>query len=89
MGKVSYDAVSRYQKKAYTRISVLLRAGQKDVVSAHAAARGESLNAFINRAIAGQLARDAAAAGVPAPDFAPLGSSAPAAGDDPAADPAD
>ncbi|MCL1986923.1 MAG: hypothetical protein FWG64_03005, partial [Firmicutes bacterium] len=32
--------------------------GQKDVLKAHAAARGESLNGFVNRCIDEGLARD-------------------------------
>ena len=35
--------------------------GQKDVVKAHAEAQGESLNAFINRAITQTMERDTAA----------------------------
>ena len=35
--------------------------GQKDTIKAHAAAQGESVNAFINRAIMEAMERDKAA----------------------------
>lgn len=42
------------------RISIALPKGQKDIIKAHAERRGESVNAFIGRAIEGQMERDAA-----------------------------
>lgn len=60
-GKNSYESIKRYQDKAYDKILVRLHKGKKDTVQAHAAARGESVNRFINRAIDSQMERDGAA----------------------------
>lgn len=57
-GKNSYESIKRYQDKAYDKVLVRLRKGKKDTVQAHAAARGESVNGFINRAIDSQMERD-------------------------------
>ncbi len=44
-------AVAKYNAANYDRVELRLEKGQKDVVKAHAEDRGESLNAFINRAM--------------------------------------
>lgn len=43
------------------RVNLTMPKGQKDTVKAHAEAQGESLNAFINRAINETMQRDNAA----------------------------
>lgn len=58
MGKTSSKAVNKYVAKAYDRFSVFTPKGEKDKLRAHAEARGESLNGFINRAIREALERD-------------------------------
>ena len=40
------------------RLSVAVPKGKKDLIKAHAEARGESVNAFINRAIDETMERD-------------------------------
>ena len=40
------------------RISIALPKGQKNIIKAHAEGRGESVNAFIGRAIENQMERD-------------------------------
>lgn len=45
------------------RVNLTMPKGQKDTVKAHADAQGESLNAFINRAINETMQRDNAATG--------------------------
>ncbi len=40
------------------RVNLTMPKGQKDIVKAHAESRGESLNAFINRAILETMERD-------------------------------
>ena len=42
----------------YDRVNLALPKGQKDTIKAHAAARGESVNGFIGRAIAETMERD-------------------------------
>jgi len=53
-------AVAKYNAANYDRVELRLDKGQKDVVKAHAEARGESLNAFVNRAISETMERDIA-----------------------------
>lgn len=49
--------------KTYDRINLTVPKGHKEAVKAHAEAQGESLNAFINRAITETMERDAATLG--------------------------
>ena len=58
MGKASTKAQNKYIAKAYDRINLTMPKGKKDVVQDHAAQNGESVNAFINRAIDEAIARD-------------------------------
>ena len=44
------------------RVNLTMPKGQKETVKAHAEAQGESLNAFINRAINEAMERDSTAA---------------------------
>lgn len=54
--KIAYD--NAYIAKSYDRVNLTLPKGQKDVIRAHAESRGESVNAFIQRAIAEAMERD-------------------------------
>lgn len=63
-------SVSEAQKKASIKylekldeIRIRMPKGQKDVIKAHAEARGESVNAFVGRAIEETMQRDNAAPG--------------------------
>ena len=40
-----------YNKGAYDRINLMLKKGKKEIIQQRAAANGESVNAFITRAI--------------------------------------
>lgn len=53
---------NKWQQENKERINLVVNKGQKETIKAHAEARGESLNAFINRAIAETMERDGAAA---------------------------
>lgn len=44
-------ANNKYNEKAYDRINIAVPKGKKHVIKAHAEARGESVNAFVNEAI--------------------------------------
>ena len=57
-GKTSAKSKNDWIAKAYDRINLTLPKGQKDIIKAHAEGRGESVNAFINRAIDNQMERD-------------------------------
>ena len=52
-------AVNKYVKENYDRINVNMPKGRKEAVKTHAESQGESLNAFINRAILETMERDA------------------------------
>ena len=58
MGKTSSAVKDRYNAKAYDEIKLRVEKGQKEAIKAHAEARGESVNGFINRAIAETIERD-------------------------------
>ncbi len=54
-------AVAKYNAANYDRVELRLPKGKKETVQTHAEAQGESLNAFINRAITEAMERDKAA----------------------------
>ena len=56
--KAAQRAVNKYMKENYDRFNLTMPKGKKDTVQAHAAKRGESVNAFINRAIDEAIERD-------------------------------
>ena len=58
--KAQQRAVNKYMKDNYDRVNLTLPKGQKDRIKAHAESRGESVNAFINRAISETLERETA-----------------------------
>ena len=60
VGSVKYsdaqkEATARYNKKAYDRINVIVRKGQRQVIKDFAASQGKSLNRFICDAIEYQM----------------------------------
>ena len=59
--KASQRAVNKYMKENYDRVNLTMPKGNKEVIQAHAEARNESVNAFINRAIQETMERDNAA----------------------------
>lgn len=58
ISKAQQKAVNKYVRENYDRVNVNMPKGQKDITKAHAEAHGESLNAFINRAITETMERD-------------------------------
>lgn len=61
MGKTSSAVKNRYNAKAYDAIPLRVHKGTKEIIQAHAEARKESVNGFINRAISETMERDKAA----------------------------
>lgn len=49
---------NQFNAQKYDRITIMTPKGQKEVIRAHAESRGESVNAFIQRAIAEAMKRD-------------------------------
>ena len=62
VSKAQQKAVQKYVKDKYDRIVLTMPKGKKSPIQAHAESQGESLNAFINRAIDETMDRDRAAA---------------------------
>ena len=56
--KAAQRAVNKYMRENYDRVNLTMPKGKKDAVQIHAAQRGESVNAFINRAIDEAIERD-------------------------------
>ena len=54
-------AVAKYKKESYDQIQLRVPRGDRDRLKNHAEAHGESLNAFINRAITETVSRDGTA----------------------------
>ena len=51
VSKAQQKAVHKYVKANYDRQEITMPKGKKETIKAHAESRGESVNAFINRAI--------------------------------------
>ena len=56
--KANQKAVAKYMKANYDDIKVRAPKGKRALIQTHASQRGESTNAFINRAIDETMARD-------------------------------
>ncbi len=56
--KAAQRAVNKYMRENYDRVNLTMPKGKKDAVQIHAAHRGESVNAFINRAIDETMERE-------------------------------
>ena len=56
--KAQQKAVNKYMKSNYDRVNLVMPKGKKDIIQAHAAQQGESVNAYINRALDEALQRD-------------------------------
>ena len=58
VSKAQQRAVNKYVANNYDRVLVTMPKGQKDIIKTYAEARGESVNAFIGRAITETMERD-------------------------------
>lgn len=58
VSKAQQKAVAKYMANNYDEIKVRVSKGKKDIIKAHAEAKGQSVNAFINRAIDETIERD-------------------------------
>ncbi len=47
MGRTSAAVHNRYNAKAYDRLNLVVFKGQREVIKAHAASQGKSLNGYI------------------------------------------
>ena len=60
VSRAQQRATNKWIAKAYDRINLTVPKGKKETIQAHAAAQGESMNAFIARAIDHEMERDGA-----------------------------
>ena len=58
VSKAQQRAVNKYVKNNYDEIKLRMPKGKKEIIQEHASDHGESLNAFINRAIDEAMQRD-------------------------------
>lgn len=58
ISKAQQRAQNKWIAKAYDRINLTVPKGKKETIQAYAAAQGESVNGFINRAIDEKMERD-------------------------------
>lgn len=56
-------AIKKYEAEKVERITFRVAKGKKEIIQNHAAARGESINAFLNRAVYETMVRDKEPAG--------------------------
>lgn len=54
--KIKYN--NSFNKDAYDRFSLMLPKGKKEIIQEYAKRKGESINAFVNRAIDEALAKE-------------------------------
>ena len=57
-GKASTRAKNKYNAANYDSLRIVTPKGKKDLIRAHADQCGESINAFVNRAIDEAMERD-------------------------------
>ncbi|MEZ3454985.1 MAG: antitoxin [Oscillospiraceae bacterium] len=58
MGKTSAAVKNRYAAKAYDRLQIIVKKGKKSELQAAAEKQGDSLNAYIKKAIREQYKKD-------------------------------
>ena len=57
-GKTSNESKAKYNAKVYDRINIAVRKGIKDEIQAAADNAGESVNAYITKAVIERMERD-------------------------------
>ena len=58
VSKANQRAVNKYVKTNYDRVNETMPKGKKETIKAHAEARGQSVNGFINEAIDEKMERE-------------------------------
>ena len=58
VSKAQQKSVNKYINKAYDRVNLVLYKGEKERIKKHTEHTGESVNAFITRAIQETMTRD-------------------------------
>ena len=52
-------ATAKYEQQNYDKVLLRLEKGRREIIKAHAEARGESIKGFVSRAIDQAISRDA------------------------------
>lgn len=52
------EATARYNKKAYDRINIIVKKGQRQIIKEYAQRQGKSLNRFICDSIENEMNKD-------------------------------
>ncbi len=52
------EATARYNKKAYDRINLIVKKGQRQIIKDYAASQGKSLNRFILDAVEKEMNKE-------------------------------
>lgn len=55
MGKTSSAVKNKYNSKAYDRIALSVKKGQRDIIRQYAESKGLSLNGYINKLISDDM----------------------------------
>ncbi|MDR0325029.1 MAG: S24 family peptidase [Oscillospiraceae bacterium] len=58
--KAHMQATQRYEQKAYDKVLLRLKKGERDIITAHATGYSESLNGYITKAIEQRMERESA-----------------------------
>lgn len=69
ISKAQQKAVQKYVKNNYDRVVLTLPKGRREAIKEHASHAGESMNAFIVRAVNETMAREGAAGPAADPDY--------------------
>lgn len=51
------EATARYNKKAYDRINIIVKKGQREIIKEFASRQGKSLNRFVLDAVEAEMER--------------------------------
>lgn len=54
------EATARYNKKAYDRINIIVKKGQRQIIKDFAASQGKSLNRFVLDAVEAEMNKEKA-----------------------------
>ncbi len=57
-GKTSNESKYKYNSKAYDRINLIVKKGQKEIIKQYADKQNKSLNSYISDAIIEQIKKD-------------------------------
>ena len=58
MGKTSTSSKAKYNAKAYDRLEITIKKGERDIIKAYAESIGKSLNGYINDLIVSDMKRN-------------------------------